>query len=270
MAALTFEDIFKRLFTHSLNSSVYTSIPAEVVSVDTYAAEQTVDVKPLINKTYEDGVVLALPRILAVPVVFPSAGNGALTFPIQIGDTVLLTFSMRSMDEWLEGDGTSTTPVDLRTYYLNDAIAIPGLCTKKSHLSPNTTDIELKFLDEDKVQLSSIKMKPNGDLTIDTKNDLIATVGNNATIDATNDVTVIAGNDANVTATNDVNVTATNAIVTATGKIDLTAPTINLVGNVAMSGGTVTHNGTNIGDTHTHTGSPTAPTGAITPTGVPV
>jgi len=51
----TFEELFSKLFKHSINSSVYTSIPAEVLKVDTLTSEQTVDVKPLINKTYDDG-----------------------------------------------------------------------------------------------------------------------------------------------------------------------------------------------------------------------
>jgi hypothetical protein len=158
--ANTFEDIFTRLFKHSLNSSVYTSIPAVVTSVATFGSEQTVDVKPLINKTYDDGVILALPSVLAVPIIFPSAGGGVLTFPVQVGDTMLLVFSMRSLDEWLEGGGGSTTPIDVRTHYLNDAIALPGLYTKKTHLSPSTVDVELKFKNQ------SIKLTAGGDIII--------------------------------------------------------------------------------------------------------
>lgn len=41
---------------------------------------------------------------------------------------------------------------------------------------------------------------------------------------------------------------------------------------IAMIGppGGLTYNGVNVGDTHTHTGSPTAPLGPVSPTGVPV
>ena len=200
MASNSFEDIFTRLFKHNLNSSVYTAIPATVINVDTFASEQTVDVRPLINKTYDDGVILALPNILAAPVVFPSAGGGVLTFPIVAGDTVLIIFSMRSLDEWLEGDGSSVTPSDVRTHYLNDAIAIPGLCTKKSHLNPSTTDVELKFIKNNQ-QLSSIKLKPNGDMTIDTQKDVVVT--------AAGKIDLISGGDINLNASGNVNITGT-------------------------------------------------------------
>lgn len=51
---------------------------------------------------------------------------------------------------------------------------------------------------------------------------------------------------------------AVSITVSASG-IDLVSPP-----------GTLKHNGKNIGDTHTHTGSPTAPAGPVSNTGVPV
>lgn len=48
--------------------------------------------------------------------------------------------------------------------------------------------------------------------------------------------------------------------------IELTSAGINMV----SPPGTLKHNGKNIGDTHTHTGPATAPSGPVSPTGVPV
>lgn len=53
-----------------------------------------------------------------------------------------------------------------------------------------------------------------------------------------------------------------NGNVSVAGDLDVTGDT--------TLGANVTSNGKDISDTHTHNGSPTAPTGAITPTGVPV
>lgn len=104
------------------------ALPATVQSYD--ASMQTVDVKPLLRDQLEneDGELdeLSLPVINAVPVVFPGAGGFRLTFPIAAGDTVLLVFSDRSIDEW-QDLGTETTPQDVRRHALSDAIAIPGL-----------------------------------------------------------------------------------------------------------------------------------------------
>lgn len=62
-------------------------------------------------------------------------------------------------------------------------------------------------------------------------------------------------------------------------KVFVDAPEVEVTGNVKINGSlevvgsttlsaTVTSNGKDISDTHTHTGSPTAPTGAISNTGV--
>jgi len=48
--------------------------------------------------------------------------------------------------------------------------------------------------------------------------------------------------------------------------IEITAAGINMV----SPPGTLRHNGINVGDTHRHVGSPTAPLGPISPTGFPV
>ena len=53
------------------------------------------------------------------------------------------------------------------------------------------------------------------------------------------------------------------------GKVSIEAPLIEFNGNVSITGGTFAHNGKNIGDNHTHSGSATAPNGPVSPTGAP-
>ncbi len=57
--------------------------------------------------------------------------------------------------------------------------------------------------------------------------------------------------------------------VTATTSMNFQAPQFNFNGNTAFTGN-VTANGKDIGSTHRHSGSPTAPTGAISNTGLPI
>ena len=66
------------------------------------------------------------------------------------------------------------------------------------------------------------------------------------------------------------------------GNVNITAATVNITaddvdisGNLTVGGDTaltavVTSGGIDIGSTHTHAGSATAPTGPVAPTGVPV
>lgn len=76
-----------------------------------------------------------------------------------------------------------------------------------------------------------------------------------------------------------VNVTCKQANVTASESITLDAPEATITGNLTVDqnlnvtgatalSATVTSNGKDISDTHTHDGSPTAPTGPLSPTGV--
>ena len=68
-----------------------------------------------------------MPVIPCVPVVFPAAGGFSVTFPVNVGDTVLLVFASQSLDNWLFSDGHDTDPDDPRRHGLTDAIALPGL-----------------------------------------------------------------------------------------------------------------------------------------------
>lgn len=139
--------------------SLYTNLPAEVVDYD--STTQTCTVQPLINYRYEDGVVLEEPVVSNVPVIFPSAGGGIISFPVQRGDTVLLCFSMRSIDGWVEGQGDAVTPSERRLHELNDAIAIPGLYPKQNSPQPSPDNVEIQF------KGNRVVLKANGDIEIE-------------------------------------------------------------------------------------------------------
>jgi len=104
--------------------------PARVTAYD--STRQTVDAQPLIKERHYDengqAVVEAVPVVCAVPVVFPGGAGFTVTFPIEVGDTVLLVFSDVSLDKWSVSAGAG--PVDPESYArhsLSDAVAIPGL-----------------------------------------------------------------------------------------------------------------------------------------------
>ena len=108
---------------NTILGGVHTAIPATVKSYND--KKLLVDVQPSINSRFEDGTVLAQPTIYSVPVVFPRTKTAAITFPIEKGDSVLLVFSERSLDEWIDkGNGT---PEDTRRFDASDAFAISGV-----------------------------------------------------------------------------------------------------------------------------------------------
>lgn len=115
-------------------SNVHVSLPAKITKYD--AATQKVEVQPLLKRPLlsRDDVELdaeSIPVIPDVPVAFPRGGEGSgsffLTWPLEPGDLVHLVFSERSLDIWLDGDGSEVDPVDFTMHNLSDAVAYPGL-----------------------------------------------------------------------------------------------------------------------------------------------
>lgn len=154
---------FMRSHLDNLQTQLFTQLPAVVTDVSQYQSQNIVSVKPVIDFMFSDGQVSECPEIFNVPVINPSAGGGLLSFPIQVGDTVLVEFSMRSIETWLEGSGESVTEPTMRTHDMSDGMAIIGLYTKSSHLQPDPKDVVLKFKD------NSIRLKDDGDVEIITK-----------------------------------------------------------------------------------------------------
>ena len=91
--------------------------------------------------------------VTGVPVVFPMGAFGGVTFPVQVGDTVLLVCSSSSLDAWLAGNGGEVDPQDDRRHDLSDAIAIPGL--RATPLPSGTTDTAATVVNGATVRLGS-------------------------------------------------------------------------------------------------------------------
>ena len=103
---------------------MFTAMPGTIQSYN--PALGTVTVQPGIKRKYiKDDEVVNLPIINSVPVVFPRAGQAALTFPLKKGDECLLVFSQRSIERW-KTQGGPVEAGDPRHHDMSDAFAIPG------------------------------------------------------------------------------------------------------------------------------------------------
>lgn len=105
-------------------ADMHICMPAKVVSYDFKTRKATV--QPALNQKYNDGEVVELPVIHNVPVIHPAAGGASITLPVKKDDPVLLVFSERSLEEWLQ-NGKQITPDDPRQNDLTDAVAHLGL-----------------------------------------------------------------------------------------------------------------------------------------------
>ena len=101
------------------------AVPAIMRSYDSDTREASVQV--VINKETPEGFG-EFPIIQGVPVVQLGGRSAGISIPFQSGDMVLLVFSQKSLDAWLDSaTGEPTDPRDTRVNSIQDAVAIPGI-----------------------------------------------------------------------------------------------------------------------------------------------
>jgi len=276
--SLELSDLINRHAQDYIRENMYVHIPAKVINVDNYKSNNTIDVLPCVSEVYRDQTEVQLPKVKDVIVVNQSGGDdGLISFPIKVGNMVMLLISDRSLEEFKASDGSKDVyrPNTRRSHYISDAVALTGMFTELNNLHPNPTDVEIKF------KGSSIKLKPNGDIDVLAAKDLIASVTANASVTVGGNAEVLVGGNLtstvvgseislvggtlNSTVTGLATVTATgglvvntplDAIVTAGNNITLTATNnITLAATNIITTGILTNNGKNIGNLHYHVGS---------------
>lgn len=262
-------DVIRANIQYYLRHQFNTGIFAQITGIEDYQEKQVINVTPIINQTYKDGVVLELPEITDVPVILPSAGRGLLSFPVRVDDVVWLAFAQRTIQEFkldednlgTEADGlpfTRFTPGTRALGDFNDAVAFLGGDTMTSNLKPNPNDVELKFAN------SYIRIQPDGTIWISSDKDVIVDVEANLTATVKGD-TVLTGS-----GKLDLDITG-NILVKSAAEIELQAPSIKLTGAVtgsssasfsgALDGGTVKATIANVTlELHEHTANNTPPT----------
>jgi hypothetical protein len=152
--------------------NINTALPGIIVSYD--YTQQRASIQPAINKLYTDGTTQALPILNNVPVIFPASGGASISFPVSVGDTCLVVFAQRSIDNW-KLQGGQVTPFDPRKLDLSDGMAIVGLNPfNKVAPAQNNTDLQISY------QGSTITIKHGGNISIDGGN--ISVSGGNISI----------------------------------------------------------------------------------------
>lgn len=118
-------------------AGIYTSSPAIIDSFD--PSKQTCTAQLAIKARVDDSTAWAkvkqagdvapwvtLPKLVDIPVHFPSGGGYTLTFPVQPGDEALIVFSQRCIDNWFMSGGVQSQ-ADFRMHDLSDGFAFVGV-----------------------------------------------------------------------------------------------------------------------------------------------
>lgn len=202
---------------------IHTCLPARVESYD--HKKQRASVQPQIKKKYRDGLVDDMPVIVDVPVIWPRSSNASLTFPVNKGDYVMLVFAERAIENFLTLGGLQE-PGDRRKFDLTDAIAVPGLYPfNVPSRSTNNEDVLLIYNN------TSIRIKKDGDLEIVGSKNMKATIKGNIEVTCEGNLTANVGGNATI----DIGGTTD---LTSGGDVNITAPNVNITGNLTVSGQT--------------------------------
>lgn len=146
----------RRLIAAEL-ADVHTCLPGVIVAYD----GQFATVRPALAKQLASGETLPPPKIVRVPVCWPCADiSGAvafLTMPLKAGDTVLIHFCERAIDDWLSG--VDSAPSDPRQFDLSDAFCTP-MVRPGGGVTADPANVVLQY------GPGSIKLGPDGKVTI--------------------------------------------------------------------------------------------------------
>lgn len=157
----------------------YYCLPAEVVGVANLD-KGVIDVKPIIERVYDDGSVNEVPTILSVPIAHPHTRNSAIMLPVNQGDSVLLVFSQRDISAFKGGARSSHEPETRRVHDLNDAFAILGISpleespyASQQHSLPHSTSDVVVVHNLGSSNENEVRLKRNGDIELTTPNNFI-------------------------------------------------------------------------------------------------
>lgn len=238
---------------------IRTAMPGIVTAVD--LVKQTVSVQPAIQgqQDYPDGSTesVNLPMLVDVPISWPRAGGFALTFPIKVGDEVLVVFGDRCIDAWWQSGGIGA-PLEPRMHDLSDAFAVlaPASQPKAQQLvNVSSNSVQLRNL----AGTAYLEITEDGDINIVSPRDVKTNAGRDSKL------TVVGKNEQSSTGATTIGATALLTLTSTTGlnfgatsgsAVTLvTGPvTWNYTGALALNGPSLTHNGKNVGSTHTHGG----------------
>lgn len=151
----------------------------EIVSFD--PTTQTAEVQIKMLKTH-NGELQDYAILLDCPCIVLSGGKGRLTLPIEQGDSCLVLFNDRDIDNWYAG-GQKMQPRTERMHSYSDAIALVGIRNLQNKIEDYLVHgTELKYgkstikLENNKVTITDHKdtiTMDNGDITIENPNSTI-------------------------------------------------------------------------------------------------
>lgn len=152
-------DSFLFKFENKLNTCVPAYITEVVIKGDYI---DNISARIVNHKQYRSGEVFKRAEISNIPVLFPSSSEGIMSFPLKVGDPVLLVFAQEDVDTFLQEGLIDEAPRTFRKFSLSDTIAIPCLHPTNSDIKAHKDNFQITFND------FTLSVKPSGDTSLTT------------------------------------------------------------------------------------------------------
>lgn len=155
---------------NSIMRQVTTSINCvQVGTIQSYdASKNTVTATINFKTELVDGRILDYPLLVDCPVFFLTGGDSYISVPIQKGDTCIVLFNDRDLDNWWY-DGSITTPSSSRFHSLADGMCLVGVRNQANKITLKSNIVEV-FSGSNKVNVgnAAVSLKYLMDTFIDT------------------------------------------------------------------------------------------------------
>lgn len=157
---LSLEKVIQTAIDSALKE-VHTCLPAVVTKV----SGQTIEAQPTIQRKIS-GELVNIPLLVDVPLRYQKTSKFSITFPVDIGDHVMIIFSERSIDTWLLS-GEIQAPGDIRKHSLSDGFAIPMMYPNTDEVPDfDSTNLQIKTASG-----SGVTLTPGGDIELNGNSD---------------------------------------------------------------------------------------------------
>lgn len=110
-------------------SEIHTVTIGKIVKVNS----KTIDVKPVFKRKIGDREI-EYPVFTNIPPIFLYGGVNSISFPLAVGDEVLLIINERCYDNWYEGLDNKA-PLEYRMFDYSDSFSLVGIKNKKKALT---------------------------------------------------------------------------------------------------------------------------------------
>jgi hypothetical protein len=158
-----------RIALEGHQAGIWTALPGILQTFDADKMTAAVQASIQGRLLQEDGSWkdAALPILLDCPVIFPTGGGFALTFPLTQGDEGLVVFASRCIDAWWYSGGVQKQARS-RMHDLSDGFFLPGCFSQPRKLSNiNTSFPELRNSDGSvKLEATATGFKVTGDFDV--------------------------------------------------------------------------------------------------------